>query len=186
MSEFDVVFIGSGPGGYIGAIRAAQLGLKTAVVEKDPTFGGTCLNVGCIPSKALLESSEQYHAAQHQLQDHGVDVKNVGLNLPVMLARKDKIVSDLTGGIKYLFEKNKVTSFKGHGKLKTANEVEVINGKNSEVIKAKSIVLATGSRPNLLPGIELDGKHIITSTEARTLPTVPQKMIVIGGGAIGL
>ncbi|MCB9026475.1 MAG: dihydrolipoyl dehydrogenase [Bdellovibrionaceae bacterium] len=185
--EFDVVVIGSGPGGYIGAIRMAQLGLKTAVIEKDATFGGTCLNVGCIPSKALLESSEYYSAAKHDLQQHGVEVSEVKLNLKTMLSRKDKIVSDLTGGIKYLFDKNKITSFQGTGKLKSANKIEVHkNDGSTEVVSAKNIVLATGSIPNTLPGIKYDGKKIITSTEALNLDKVPKKMIVIGAGAIGL
>ncbi len=184
---FDIVVIGSGPGGYIGAIRASQLGLKTAVIEKDSTFGGTCLNVGCIPSKALLESSEQYEAAQHHLKAHGIEVKGVDLNLPVMLKRKDKIVEDLTGGIKYLFEKNKVTSFRGHGKLKSSEEVEVLSADGSrQAVKARNIVLATGSVPNSLPGIDFDGKKIITSTEALNLESVPKKMVVVGAGAIGL
>ncbi|MCB0357253.1 MAG: dihydrolipoyl dehydrogenase [Bdellovibrionales bacterium] len=184
---FDVVVVGSGPGGYVGAIRMAQLGLKTAIVEKDPTYGGTCLNVGCIPSKALLESSEHYAATQHELSQHGVEVANVKLNLKTMLERKNKIVSDLTGGIKFLFEKNKITTFKGKGSLKSTSEIEVTKEDGSkETLQAKNIVLATGSVPNSLPGIDYDQKKIITSTEALCLEKVPQKMIVIGAGAIGL
>lgn len=185
--NFDVVVIGSGPGGYVGAIRMAQLGLKTAVVEKDSTLGGTCLNVGCIPSKALLESSEHFAAAQHDLVKHGVEISGVKLNLKTLLERKDKIVTDLTGGIKYLFDKNKITRFQGKGRINSANEVKVIkeNGE-SEVLSTKNIVLATGSVPNSLPGIVYDGRKIITSTEALNLNPVPAKMVVIGAGAIGL
>lgn len=149
--EFDVIVIGSGPGGYVGAIRMAQLGLKTAVVEKDPTFGGTCLNVGCIPSKALLESSEHFSAAQHELEKHGVETSGVKLNLDTMMTRKNKIVSELTGGIKFLFEKNKITSFEGTGKILSPNEVLVSkNDGSTETLKTKNIVLATGSVPNSL------------------------------------
>ncbi len=184
---FDVVYIGAGPGGYTGAIRAAQLGLKTAVIEKDKTFGGTCLNVGCIPSKALLESSEQYSAALHDLAGHGVKVENVKLDLPQMLARKDKIVKDLTGGIAFLFKKNKITSFVGKGKILSANQIEVTSSDGmKQVINAKNMVLATGSVPNELPSVPFDGKSIISSTEALSLASVPKHLIVIGGGVIGL
>lgn len=184
---FDLVVIGSGPGGYVGAIRAAQLGLKTAVVEKDPTYGGTCLNVGCIPSKALLDSSEHYAATLHEMASHGVVVKGVDLDLPTMLKRKDKVVSDNVNGIAFLFKKNKITPFRGHGKLKSANEVEVTgpDGKK-EILQAKNIMLATGSAANELPFMKFDGKNIISSTEALTLSSVPKKMVVVGGGAIGL
>lgn len=185
--QFDLVVIGSGPGGYVGAIRAAQLGLKTAIVEKDTTFGGTCLNVGCIPSKALLESSEAYHHAQHGLGAHGVEVQSVKLDLAKMLQRKDKIVSDLTGGIKYLFEKNKITTFSGFGKMVSANEVEVTSADNkTQRISAKNIMLATGSVVRQLPGIKMDGKDVISSTEALSLDQVPKHLIVIGAGFIGL
>jgi dihydrolipoamide dehydrogenase len=185
--EFDVVMIGSGPGGYIGAIRCAQLGLKTAVIEKDKTFGGTCLNVGCIPSKALLDSSEHFEQTSHGLDEHGVQVSGVKLDLKKMMARKEKIVGDLTGGIAYLFKKNKIESFSGIGRLKSKNEVEVLTtaGK-TETLKAKNIILATGSVPNTLPGLEFDGKRIISSTEALSLNEVPKKLIVVGGGVIGL
>jgi dihydrolipoamide dehydrogenase len=184
---FDLVVIGSGPGGYVGAIRAAQLGLSTAVVEKDPTFGGTCLNVGCIPSKALLDSSEHFMQANHELADHGVKVSKVELDLGTMLKRKDKIVSDLTGGIKYLFDKNKIKTFAGYGRLKSANEVEVKNEKGDvEVVQARNIMIATGSVPNGLPGIDFDGKYVVSSTEALDFKSVPKEMVVIGAGAIGL
>lgn len=184
---FDVIYIGSGPGGYTGAIRAAQLGLKTAVIEKDKTFGGTCLNVGCIPSKALLDSSENYANALHDFKGHGIEIEGVKLNLPQMLARKDKIVKDLTGGVAYLFKKNKITSFQGTGKLLSATEVEIKAADGStQKIHTKNIVLATGSVVNVLPSVSTNGKTVITSTEALCLPTVPKHLIVIGGGVIGL
>ncbi|MEM7645324.1 MAG: dihydrolipoyl dehydrogenase [Pseudomonadota bacterium] len=182
---FDVVVIGSGPGGYVGAIRGAQLGLKVAVVEKDETFGGTCLNIGCIPSKALLDSSEHFHQAQHEFADHGVDVGSVKLNLSNMMKRKDKVVSDLTGGVKYLFDKNKITSFKGFGKILGPGKVEV-QGETTQTIECKNILIATGSVPVELPFLKFDGKNIISSTEALTLEKVPKNLIVVGGGAIGL
>lgn len=185
--EFDVVFIGSGPGGYVGAIRCAQLGLKTAVVEKDKTHGGTCLNVGCIPSKALLDSSEHYLQATHDLSNHGVEVSGVKLNLKKMMERKEKIVSDLTGGVAYLFKKNNIETFEGLGRLKSENEVEVLSSSGKkQSLKTKNIVLATGSVPNSLPSLEFDGKRVISSTEALTLNEVPKHLIVIGGGYIGL
>jgi dihydrolipoamide dehydrogenase len=184
---FDVIYVGAGPGGYTGAIRAAQLGLKTAVIEKDPTFGGTCLNVGCIPSKALLDSSEQFSAALHDLAGHGVKVAGVKLDLATMMSRKDKIVKDLTGGIAFLFKKNKIASFKGKGKLisPTQIEVEAADGKKT-MVESGNFVLATGSVPNALPSVPFDGRTIISSTEALSLPAVPKHMIVIGGGVIGL
>ncbi len=186
MSEvFDVVVIGSGPGGYVGAIRGAQLGLKVAVVEKDDTFGGTCLNVGCIPSKALLDSSEHYSQLQHEFSDHGIDVGSVKLNLAKMMQRKDKVVSDLTGGVKYLFDKNKIKTFKGYGKILSPGKVEV-QGDKTEVIETKNIVIATGSVPVELPFLKFDEKNILSSTEALTLEKVPKHLIVVGGGAIGL
>ncbi len=187
METFDLVVIGSGPGGYIGAIRAAQLGLKTAVIEKDKTLGGTCLNVGCIPSKALLESSEIYHEAMHEMSKHGVDVGPVKLNLDTMMTRKNKIVSDLTGGIEFLFKKNKITSLKGFGKILTPTTVEVTSAEgNKQVINAKNIVIATGSVPVELPFLKFDEKRILSSTGALALDHVPREMIVIGGGVIGL
>ncbi|MCB0342798.1 MAG: dihydrolipoyl dehydrogenase [Pseudobdellovibrionaceae bacterium] len=186
-NEFDVIFIGSGPGGYVGAIRAAQLGLNTAVIEKDKTFGGTCLNVGCIPSKALLESSEHFLAAQEELGHHGVNVGSVSLDLSTMLKRKDKIVEELTTGIDYLFKKNKITAFQGTGKFKGPHEVEVTDSAGkTQTLVGKNIVIATGSVPRPLPGLDVDGKHIITSTEALSLPAVPEHMVVVGAGAIGL
>ncbi len=184
---FDLVVIGSGPGGYVGAIRAAQLGLKTAVVEKDPTFGGTCLNVGCIPSKALLDSSEHFAAAHHELAAHGVLTKNIELDLATMLKRKDKVVLDNTNGIAFLFKKNKITTFQGRGRLKSTNEVEVTRADGSkEIVQTRNVMLATGSVANELPFMRFDGRTVISSTEALTLSAVPKKMVVIGAGAIGL
>ena len=184
---FVLVVIGSGPGGYVGAIRAAQLGLKTAVVEKDATFGGTCLNVGCIPSKALLDSSENFSMATHDFKSHGIDLGSVKLNLGQMMARKDKVVSDLTAGVAYLFKKHKITPFQGKGKLLSPTQVEVTgaDGKK-QTIETKNIMLATGSVVNELPFLPFDGKTVISSTEALALPSVPKHLIVSGGGVIGL
>lgn len=186
MQEYDLVVIGSGPGGYVGAIRASQLGLKTAVVEKAKTFGGTCLNVGCIPSKALLESSEHYEFAKHSLKSHGIECKGIQLNLNEMMKRKNKVVSDLTNGIKFLFKKNKITSYEGWACLKSPTEVEVQSGKKKEIIKAKNILLATGSVPVELPFAKMDGDTIVSSTEALSFSSVPKSLVVIGGGYIGL
>ena len=184
---FDVVVIGSGPGGYVGAIRAAQLGLKTAVVEKDSTFGGTCLNVGCIPSKALLDSSEHFVQAQEEFSEHGIDVGNVKLNLSNMMKRKDKVVSELTSGVEYLFNKNKITSFRGWGVVQAPGKVLVKeDGGGEQVIDCKNIILATGSAPVELPFLPFDGKNIVSSTEALCFDKVPKHLLVIGGGAIGL
>jgi dihydrolipoamide dehydrogenase len=183
MSEiYDVVVIGSGPGGYVCAIRAAQLGLKTACIEKDKTLGGTCLNVGCIPSKALLSVSEKYEHAAHQFAALGIDVGTPKLDLAKMMAHKDKVVNANTAGIAYLFKKNKVTHIIGTGAIKSAGVVEV----NGQTINAKNIVIATGSESMPLPGIPVDEKQIVTSTGALSLPTVPTTMAVIGGGVIGL
>lgn len=184
---FDLVIIGSGPGGYVCAVKAAQLGLKTAIVEKDPTLGGTCLNVGCIPSKALLESSENFSMAGHEFGDHGVVVSGVQLDLPKMMGRKEKIVRDLTKGVAYLMRKHKVTVFEGLGSITGANTVSVKarDGAVTEVA-AKNIAIATGSVPNSLPSLQFDGKRIISSTEALSLTEVPKHLIVVGGGVIGL
>lgn len=182
MSEsFDVIIIGGGPGGYVAAIRAAQLGLKTACVEKRGTLGGTCLNVGCIPSKALLESSEKFEDATHAFATHGIDAK-VSLNLKNMMKRKDDVVESLTKGIEGLFKKNKVTYIKGHGTITGTTEVTVDGTKYA----AKNIVIATGSDVAPLPGITIDEKQIVSSTGALTLSSVPKKLVVIGAGVIGL
>jgi dihydrolipoamide dehydrogenase len=185
--EFDVVIIGGGPGGYVAAIKAAQLGLKTACVEKRGTLGGTCLNVGCIPSKALLQSSHKYHEAKHDLEKHGVKVSSVKLDLEKMMARKSDVVSALCKGIEGLFAKNKVTYFKGAGSFVSANDIKVtLNAGGEETIKAKNVIIATGSESTPIPRIEVDEKFIVTSTGALELDKVPAKMVVIGGGYIGL
>lgn len=185
--EFDVVVIGSGPGGYVGAIRCAQLGLKTAIIEKDPTYGGTCLNVGCIPSKALLESSEHYVAAQKDLKTHGVEISSVSLNLSTMMARKDKVVKQNTEGIAFLFKKNKITPIKGFGKILKSHHVEVTADDGSKkVITAGSIVIATGSVPAELPFLKYDEEKIVSNTGALALKAVPKHLVVVGGGVIGL
>ncbi|MFZ3230601.1 MAG: dihydrolipoyl dehydrogenase [Pseudobdellovibrio sp.] len=187
MESFDLVIIGSGPGGYVGAIRASQLGLKTAVIEKDKTLGGTCLNVGCIPSKALLQSSEYYYEANHDFASHGIKLDKISLDLPTMMSRKDKIVKDLTGGIEFLFKKNKITSLKGYGKILTTNTVEVLAADGTKtVVEAKNIIIATGSIPVELPFLKYDEKKILSSTGALTLDYVPKEMLVVGGGVIGL
>lgn len=180
--QFDLVVIGGGPGGYVAAIRAAQLGMKVACVEKRGSLGGTCLNVGCIPSKALLESSEKYDEAQHHFADHGIKVK-AELDLKTMMARKDKVVLDLTKGIEGLFKKNKVTYVVGTGSLKSVTEI-LVNGR--DVISAKNILIATGSEVTSLPGVMIDEKKIVSSTGALTLEKVPAHLVVVGGGVIGL
>ncbi|MES3038073.1 MAG: dihydrolipoyl dehydrogenase [Bdellovibrionota bacterium] len=185
-AQYDLVVIGSGPGGYVGAIRAAQLGLKTAVIEKDKTLGGTCLNVGCIPSKALLESSEHYQAAIHDLKTHGVKVGDVALDLPTMMGRKDKIVGSLTGGVAFLFKKNKIDHYQGFGKISKPNEVEVITGSGSKILQTKAIMIATGSIPTELPFLPYDEKRVVSSTGALALGFVPKELLVVGGGVIGL
>jgi dihydrolipoamide dehydrogenase len=184
---YDVIVIGSGPGGYVAAIRAAQLGMKTAIVEKYNTLGGTCLNVGCIPSKALLDSSEHYHNAAHTFTTHGIDLKDLKVNFGQMIARKDDVVKQNVDGIQYLMKKNKIDVHHGLGSFVDKNTVKVAkeDGK-SEEIKGKNIIIATGSKPSTLPFIEIDKKRIITSTEALTLKEIPKNLIVIGGGVIGL
>ncbi|MCY4321548.1 MAG: dihydrolipoyl dehydrogenase [Bdellovibrionaceae bacterium] len=186
MQEFDLVVIGSGPGGYVGAIRSAQLGLKVAVVEKEKSLGGTCLNVGCIPSKALLESSEHYEFTKNEIKSHGVSCSNVKFDLKQMLNRKNQIVSELTQGIEFLFKKNKITKFQAWGKLKSPTEVQLKTETKTETIKAKNILLATGSYPIELPFAPFNKEEIISSTSALSFSKVPEKLIVIGGGYIGL
>ena len=187
-TSFDLVVIGAGPGGYTGAIRAAQLGLKTAIIEKSATLGGTCLNVGCIPSKALLESSEHFAKAKHgDLGVHGVKVSKVELDLPTMMSRKDKIVKELTGGLQFLMKKNKITVFNGVGTISGASEVTVASpAGDAQKIQAKNIMIATGSAPIELPYAKYDGKRVVSSTEVLALPEVPKHLVVIGGGVIGL
>ncbi|CAM8989710.1 unnamed protein product [Rhodiola kirilowii] len=185
--ENDVVIIGGGPGGYVAAIKAAQLGLKTTCIEKRGTLGGTCLNVGCIPSKALLHSSHMYHEAKHSFASHGVKVASVEVDLAAMLGQKDKAVSNLTRGIEGLFKKNKVTYVKGYGKVISPSEVsvETLDGENT-VVKGKNIIIATGSDVRSLPGITIDEKKIVSSTGALSLSEVPKRLVVIGAGYIGL
>ena len=184
--SYDLIVIGSGPGGYIGAIRARQLGLKTAVVEKDKSLGGTCLNVGCIPSKALLDSSEHYHFAKEEMSVHGIKTSSVSLDLTSMMGRKSKIVKELTGGIQYLFKKNKIDHFEGVGSFISPNQIQIKNSSDTQILEGKNIILATGSAPNDLPGIPFDGKRVISSTEALSLNKVPKKLLIVGGGYIGL
>jgi len=187
MEKFDVTVIGSGPGGYVAAIRCAQLGMKTAIVERYNTLGGTCLNVGCIPSKALLDSSEHYHNATHNFKEHGIDIKEVKVNLTQMIKRKGDVVKQTCDGINFLMKKNKITVFTGHGSFVNKNTIEIAaaDGKKTQIESAKTII-ATGSKPSSLPGIEIDKKRIITSTEALNLTEVPKHMVIIGGGVIGL
>ncbi len=186
MSEtFDLVVIGSGPGGYVAAIRAAQLGMRTACVEKYPSLGGTCLNVGCIPSKALLDSSEHFALARHGLAAHGIKAA-VELDLATMMKRKDTVVRALTSGIEGLLRKNKVTRLTGVGRIAAAGRVEVTGEKGVETLETRRILIATGSKPAALPGIAFDGRRIVHSTDALALPAVPARMIVVGAGAIGL
>jgi len=185
-TSFDLIVIGAGPGGYVCAIRAAQLGMKVAVIEKEPTLGGTCLNVGCIPSKAMLESSERFEEAKHELKKHGVKLSGVELDLATMLQRKDRIVNQLTKGIEGLFKKNSITRLKGHGRLNGPGKVVVESTEGTTELAAKHIVIATGSKVAMLRGVELDYDRIGTSTTALTYPTVPNHLIVIGAGVIGL
>lgn len=187
MSNYDVTVIGSGPGGYVAAIRCAQLGLKTAIIEKYDTLGGTCLNVGCIPSKALLDSSEHFHNAVHNFAEHGIVINNPKADIKQMIARKNSVVDQTCAGIKFLMDKNKIDVYHGLGSFVNATTVKVVDseGKETQLI-TKNTIIATGSKPNYFPGMEPDKKRIITSTEALSLTEVPKKMLVIGGGVIGL
>lgn len=185
--KYDVTVIGSGPGGYVAAIRAAQLGFKTAIIERYPTLGGTCLNVGCIPSKALLDSSHNYHDAIHKFEDHGVMVNGVKVDMPRMIARKGEVVKATTDGVEFLMTKNKIDTYYGHGSFKDKNTVSIKadDGSVTEIATDKTII-ATGSKPATIPGVEIDKKRIITSTEGLNLDKIPKRMIVIGAGVIGL
>lgn len=185
MSNYDVAIIGSGPGGYVAAIRCAQLGMKTAIIEKYSTLGGTCLNVGCIPSKALLDSSEHFHNATHNFKEHGIEVPSVTANLAQMIKRKDDVVSQTCAGVKFLMDKNKIDVLQGLGSFVDKNTIKV-TGETETTITAKNIIIATGSKPNYFPGMEPDKDRIITSTEALKLKEIPARMLVIGGGVIGL
>ena len=184
--KFQAIVIGGGPGGYVCAIRLAQLGIKTACVESRGSLGGTCLNVGCIPSKSLLNLSEEFNRVKH-LSNKGIEVGEVKLNLPKMMKSKDKAVTVLTKGVEFLLKKNKVTYYKGIGSFKSKNEILIKNENNKEtLISADKIIIATGSLPVSLPGIEIDEKTIVSSTGALNLTQVPKKMVVVGGGYIGL
>jgi dihydrolipoamide dehydrogenase len=186
-NNFDLVVIGAGPGGYVSAIRAAQLGLKTACVEKNNTLGGTCLNVGCIPSKSLLNSSEIYHKAQKEFNNLGIEVSDIKLNLLKMMNNKNKSVATLTKGVEYLFKKNKITHLKGTGIISDKNTVIVLDNKGKKTsYKTKNIVIGTGSASSSLPNIKIDEKVVVSSTGALSFEKVPKELIVIGGGYIGL
>lgn len=185
-TRHDLIVIGAGPGGYVAAIRAAQLGLNVACIEQEPALGGTCLRVGCIPSKALLESSERYSEVQHLLGRHGVKVGEVSLDLPTMLARKDTIVDGLTKGIAGLFKKHKITRYFGHGRITGKGQVSVTGGDAEAHLEADKIIIATGSKVSTLPGIEMDWDRVGSSTEALSYPEVPKHLVVIGAGVIGL
>ncbi|MGF1533814.1 MAG: dihydrolipoyl dehydrogenase [Bernardetiaceae bacterium] len=185
--KYDVTVIGSGPGGYIAAIRAAQLGMKTAIIEKEKTLGGTCLNVGCIPSKSLLDSSEHFHNAHHTFKTHGIELDNLKVNMPQMIKRKQEVVDTVVGGVEFLMKKNNIDVYRGFGSFVSKNKIRVTpeEGESTEIETDKTII-ATGSAPAMLPFIPFDGKRIMTSTEALELKEVPKHMIVIGGGVIGL
>ena len=189
MSEknYDLIVIGAGPGGYVAAIRAAQLGMKVAIVEKEPSLGGTCLRIGCIPSKALLESSEHYAVAKNEFKTHGIELERLSLNLAAMMERKSKIVSDLTQGIHSLIKKNRIDLHKGEGSFHDASTVVVSQNRSEPPrVTGKHILIATGSRSSSLEGVEIDGERVLTSTEALSLEAAPDHLVVIGAGAIGL
>ncbi len=187
METFDLVIIGAGPGGYVAAIRAAQLGLKTALIEKDPELGGTCLRIGCIPSKALLSSSDHFEFAKKEAAKHGIRLGEIGLDLVTMLQRKDKVVKQLTSGVRGLMKLNKVTTFHGTGTITAPGKVSVNQAAgDTQELEAKHIMIATGSVPVELPGMKFDGNVVVSSTEALSFSEVPKKLLVIGAGAIGL
>lgn len=186
MNKHDLVVIGGGPGGYVAAIRAAQLGLKVACVEKEPALGGTCLRVGCIPSKALLESSELFLQAKESFSRHGIKLASVELDLPTMLKRKDQVVNGLTKGVESLFKKNGIARYTGVGSITGIGRVRVDSKDGPVELQCQTILVATGSKPGGLPGVQLDGERIVTSTEALSFPQVPKHLIVIGAGFIGL
>jgi dihydrolipoamide dehydrogenase len=187
MSKYDVTVIGSGPGGYIAAIRCSQLGLKTAIVEKYDVLGGTCTNVGCIPSKALLDSTEHYYNAKHSFKAHGIEVSGVKLNWLQMIDRKNNVIKQNTEGIKFLMKKNKIDVFHGVGSFSTKDKISIKKDNGSEeILETSKVIIATGSKPSSLPGIAIDKNRVISSTEALQLKDIPKQMIVIGGGVIGV
>lgn len=185
--KFDLTVIGSGPGGYIAAIRAAQLGMNVAIIERYNTLGGTCLNVGCIPSKALLDSSEHYHNAAHKFEEHGIGLSGLKVNMTQMVKRKNEVVEQTTKGIEFLMKKNKITVFHGHGSFVNTNTINIAkeDGKNEE-IKTEKTIIATGSKPITPAAFNYDKKRVITSTEALNIDKIPKRMVIIGGGVIGL
>ena len=187
MEKFDTTVIGSGPGGYVAAIRCAQLGLKTAIIERYPKLGGTCLNVGCIPSKALLDSSEHFNNAKRHFETHGINAEKLELNWPRMRQRKNDVVGQACEGIQYLMKKNKITVLTGHATFKDAQTI-IVNGEAGaeQTVNTERVIIATGSKPSSIPGVVCDKKRVITSTEALSLEKVPEKLIVIGGGVVGL
>ena len=186
MADYDLIVIGAGPGGYVAAIRAAQLGLKTACIEKEALLGGTCLRVGCIPSKALLESSELFHEAKTKFVNHGIKLPSVELDLAAMLKRKHQVVLNLTKGVEGLLKKNQITRIHSHARLVAPGKVEVEGKDGKATITAKHIIIATGSKPASLPGVEVDRERVVTSTEALSFSEVPKHLVVIGAGYIGL
>lgn len=183
--KYDVIIIGSGPGGYVSAIRCAQLGMKTAIIEKYNTLGGTCLNVGCIPSKAMLDSSHQYHDAVHKFEAHGIKIGTPSIDFEQMVARKQSVVDQMTKGVEFLMKKNKIDVYTGHGSFESANTVKV-SGETEQIIEGNNIIIATGSKPLSFPGMAIDKKRVISSTEALSLKEIPKHLIVIGGGVIGM
>ena len=184
-TNFDLIVIGAGPGGYVAAIRAAQLGMKTAIVDKE-FLGGTCLNIGCIPSKALLDSTHRLSEARHQLADHGINTGEIKVDLAKMLSRKDAVVKKMVNGVTFLMKKNKIEYFPGAARVTAAGSIEVKGADGTKTLTANKLLIATGSAPVQIPSLPFDGKKIISSTEALTLPVAPKRMIVIGAGAIGL
>ena len=185
--HYDAVIIGAGPGGYVAAIRAAQLGLKTACIERRSSLGGTCLNIGCIPSKALLQSSEKFAEAEHALAEHGIKVGDVGLDIGAMMARKDRVVTTLTRGVEFLFRKNKIDWLKGTGRITAPGKIAVTGADGAaQEVEAGAIIIATGSESTPLPGVAIDEKRILSSTGALALDRIPDRLVVIGGGYIGL
>ena len=186
MNQFDVIVVGSGPGGYVSAIRCAQLGMKTAIVEKYPKLGGTCLNVGCIPSKALLESSEHFLKSKKEFAIHGINTGPLSIDIMQTMKRKEKIVSEMHMGLDFLMNKNKISVFHGVGSFLDKNTISITNAKENQNIEGKNIIIATGSKPFSLPFFNLDKERIITSTEALSLQEIPKELIVVGAGVIGL
>lgn len=186
MEKFDVTIIGSGPGGYVSAIRCAQLGFKVAIIEKYNTLGGTCLNVGCIPSKAWLEASEHYYKLQNQFQEFGINFKEASVDIVGMRNRVQTVVQEIINGVSYLMKKNKITVYTGVGTIKDKSTVEIKGEENTHTITTDKIIIATGSKPASLPGITIDKKRVISSTEALALKEIPKHLMVIGGGVIGV